>query len=81
MRNLSTHVLHFYVLLQRPPPAEDLLSDAELTHSLSSPGALQLRVRPEQISEEAAASWRHMGAFPSAQADVSHGQHIQRGAV
>lgn len=56
MRNLSTHVLPLYVLLQHHPPAEDLVPDADLTHSLSCPRALQLRVRPEQISEEAAAS-------------------------
>lgn len=64
MGNLSTHVLPFYVLLQRHPPAEDLLPDAQLTHSLFSPGALQLRVRPEHISEEAAASWLHMSFSP-----------------
>lgn len=60
MRNLSTHVLPFHVLLQRHPPAEDLVPDAPLPHSLRSPGALQLRVRPEQVSQEAAASWLHV---------------------
>lgn len=50
MRNPSTHVLPFHVLVQRHPPAEDLLPDAQRTHSLRSPGGLQLRVRPEQTS-------------------------------
>ncbi|XP_056891673.1 solute carrier family 43 member 3a isoform X2 [Takifugu flavidus] len=73
MRNLSAHVLPFSVLLQHHPPAEDPVPDAELTHSVSSPRALQLRAEVSEGQHIHVEQFESVpnGAVPEPQDNVS----------